>query len=78
MTSDDDENNTWNVTWNDVTVLEIEGGTEFVGVQDFTRKYVIHDIAVDHLQLDMFMSGTEGTKLNYPSHMLRMTFIPKQ
>ena len=78
MTSDGDPDNTWDVTWSDVTVLEIEGGTEFVGVQDFTREYIITDISVDHLQIEMFMSGTDQSKLNYPSHMLRMTFIPKQ
>jgi PKD repeat protein len=78
MTHEDDPNSTSEVTWNNVTVLEIEGGTEFVGLWDFTRKYVIHDISVDHLQIDMFMSGTEGSKANYPSHMLRLTFIPKE
>lgn len=78
MTSDDDPNNTWSVSWSNVTVLEIEGGTEFIGVQDFTRKYMINDISVDHLQIDMFMSGTDQSKLNYPSHMLRMTLVPKQ
>lgn len=78
MTSDDWPDSTASRTFSNVTVLEIEGGTEFIGVQDFTRKYVINDISVDHLQIDMYMSGTEGTKLMYPSHMLRMTFVPKQ
>lgn len=76
VTSDDDENNIWEVTWSDIDVLEIAGGTEFIGVQDFTRKYVVFDIAVDHVQFGIFISATEGTKLNYPSHMLRMTFVP--
>ena len=78
MTSDDDPDNTWDVTWNDVTVLEIVGRTLFIVVQDYTREYIITDISVDHLQIEMFMSGTDQSKLNYPSHMLRMTFIPKQ
>jgi len=25
----------------------------------------------------MFISGTDGKKANYPSHMVRMTFTPK-
>lgn len=78
VTGDDDEDNTWEVSWSDVTILEIEGGTEFIGLQDFSREYFILDISVDHLQVGMLMSGTEGSKLNYPSHLLTMTFIPKQ
>lgn len=78
MTSDDDPDNTSDVSWSGVTVLEIEGGTEFIGLQDFTRKYFISKISVDQLQVGMLMSGTEGTKLNYPSHLLTMTFIPKE
>lgn len=76
VTSDEDENNTWEVTWSDVDVVEIAGGVEFIGVQDFTRKYVVFDIGVDHVQFGIFISATEGTKANYPSHMLRMTFVP--
>ncbi|MCK5134196.1 MAG: PKD domain-containing protein [Bacteroidales bacterium] len=78
VTGDDDPDNTWEVSWSDVTILEIVGGTEFIGLQDFTRKYFILDISVDHLQVGMLMSGTDGTKLNYPSHLLVMTFIPAQ
>jgi hypothetical protein len=77
MTSDEWPDSTVNRTFSNVTVLEIEGETEFVGVQDFTKKYVIHDIAVDAMQIDMYMSGTDRTKLMYPSHMLRMKFVPK-
>lgn len=73
----DDDEATLEVTWSDVTVLEIEGGTEFIGLQDFSRKYFIYDIGVNHLQIGMLMSGTEGSKLNYPSHLLVMTFVPK-
>ncbi len=76
-TSDEDEENTWETTWSDVTVLEIEGGTEFIGILDFTRKYIVFNISVDQLQIGMFVSATEGSKANYPSHLLRMTFIPK-
>lgn len=76
-TSDEDEENTWETTWSNVTVLEIEGGTEFMGIMDFTRKYIIFNISVDQMQIGMFVSATEGSKANYPSHVLRMTFIPK-
>ena len=77
MTSDNDPEITTNVSWTGVTILEIEGGTEFIGLQDFTRTYFILDIGVDHLQVGSLMSGTEGSKANYPSHLLTMTFIPK-
>ncbi|MBA7548199.1 hypothetical protein ES705_40646 [subsurface metagenome] len=77
VTSDEANDSTWNVTWSDVTILEITGGTEFIGIQDFTRKYVVFDIGTDHVQIGMFISATEGTKMNYPSHMVKMTFVPK-
>jgi len=77
VTSDEVNDSTWNVTWSDVTILEIAGGTEFIGIQDFTRKYLITDIGTDHVQIGMFISATDGTKMNYPSHMIRMTFVPK-
>lgn len=77
VTSDEDNDSTWNVTWSNVTILEIAGGTEFIGIQDFTRKYLITDIGTDHVQIGMFISATDGTKMNYPSHMIRMTFVPK-
>ncbi len=77
VTSDEANDSTWNVTWSNVTILEIAGGTEFIGIQDFTRKYLITDIGTDHVQIGMFVSATEGTKMNYPSHMIRMTFVPK-
>ncbi len=66
------------LTWSDLTILEIEGGTEFIGIQDFTRKYIVFDISVESLQLGIFISATEGSNMMLPSHMLRMTFIPKQ
>lgn len=74
----DDDEATLEVTWSGVRVLEIEGGTEFIGLQDFTRTYFIQDISPDHIQIGMLMSGTEGSKMNYPSHLLVMTFVPKQ
>lgn len=77
VTGDDDPENTKDASWTGVTILEIEGGTEFIGLQDFSRKYFILDIGVDKLQVGMLMSGTEGSKLNYPSHLLVMTFVPK-
>ncbi|MCK5822112.1 MAG: PKD domain-containing protein [Bacteroidales bacterium] len=75
-TSDSDSENSWETTWSDATVLEIEGG-EFMGIMDFTRKYFIFNISVDILQVGMFISATEGSKMNIPSHVLKMTFIPK-
>jgi len=78
VTSEDDSENSWEVTWPDVNVIEIEGGTEFVGIRDFTRKYIVFDIEADHLQIGMFISTTGGSKMNYPSHVLIMTLIPKQ
>jgi PKD repeat protein len=74
VTSDDDKDNTWEVTWSDVDVLEVKG-TEFFGLQDFTRKYIVFNIAPDQLQLGIFISATDGSKLNYPSHMIKMTFV---
>lgn len=66
-----------NVTWSGVRVLEIEGGTEFVGIMDFTRKYIIFDISVDHVQIGFFISTTQGSKYNLPTHFVKMTLMPK-
>ncbi|MEN8226723.1 MAG: PKD domain-containing protein [Bacteroidota bacterium] len=65
------------ITWSGVTVLEIAGG-EFVGIMDFTRKYIVFDISVDHVQIGMFISTTQGSKANMPTHFVKMTLIPKQ
>jgi len=73
----DDDEVTSNVTWSDLSVLEIAGGTEFLGILDFTRKYMILDIAVDELQVGIFVSTSEGSKMNIPKHVLIMTFVPK-
>lgn len=74
VTSDDDKDNTWEVTWSNVDVLEVKG-TEFFGLQDFTRKYILFDIKPDIMQIGIFISATDGSKLNYPSHMIKMTFV---
>jgi PKD repeat protein len=73
----DDDEITSDLTWSNVTVLEIEGGTEFVGIRDFTREYMILDISVDKVQIGIFASTSEGTYMNVPKHMLIMTLIPK-
>jgi len=67
---------TEDITWSDLTILEIAGGTEFIGIQDYTRKYIVFDIGVDKLQLGMFISITQGSNFDKPSHFLKMTFIP--
>jgi len=74
----DDDDVTEEFTWTDVRVLEIEGGTEFVGLQDFTRKYMILKISVDELQVGFFASTSEGSFANVPRHMLVMTLIPAE
>jgi len=74
----DDDEVTQEFTWTDVRVLEIDGDTEFLGVQDFTRKYMILDIAVDKLQVGFFSSTSEGSFANLPKHMLVMTMIPAE
>ena len=73
----DDDEVTSNVTWSDVTILEIGGGTEFIGVWDFTRKYMVIDISTDLLQLGIFISTSEGSNMAIPKHVLIMTFVPK-
>ena len=65
-----------NITWSDVAVLEVKDG-EFIGIQDFTRKYIIFDISVDHVQIGIFISTTQGSKANLPTHILKMTLKPK-
>jgi PKD repeat protein len=72
----DDDEVTSELTWTDVTVLEIEGGTEFVAVRDFTRKYMIIDITVDKVQIGTFISTSEGSHMNVPKHMIVLTLIP--
>ena len=60
-----------------VTVFEKES---YIGGRMATRtkEGLPFDIGADHLQIGMFISTTGGSKANYPSHMLKMTFIPKQ
>ena len=72
----DDDEVVSDVTWSNVTVLEIAGGGEFIGIMDFTREYMILDIAVDKLQVGMLVSTSEGSNMMVPKHMLVMTFIP--
>jgi len=74
----DDDEVTSELTWSDVTVLEIEGGTEFVSIRDFTRKYMILDIAVDKVQIGTFISTSEGSHMNVPKHMIVLTLIPAE
>lgn len=74
----DDDEVTSELTWSDVTVLEVEGGTEFLGIQDFTREYMILNISVDRLQVGMFASTSEGSNMAIPKHMLVMTLIPAE
>jgi len=74
----DDDEVTHEFTWSDVTVLEIEGGTEFATIRDFTREYLILDISVDKLQIGIFASTSEGSKANVPKHLLVMTMKPAE
>ncbi len=74
----DDDELTHELTWSNSTVLEISGDTEFIGVQDFTREYLILDITVDKLQVGFFSSTSEGSFMTLPKHMLVMTLIPKE
>ena len=74
---DDNPETTEDITWSDVTVLEIAGGTEFLGILDATRKYVIFDIGVDKLQIGIFITAIDGgAAVGTPSHFLKMTLIP--
>lgn len=74
----DDDEVTSEVTWSNVTVLEVPGDVEFVGIRDFTRKYMILDIAVDKVQIGFFASTSEGSHMNVPKHLLIMTLIPSE
>ena len=74
----DDDEVISDVTWSDVTVLEVAGDVEFVGIRDFTRKYMILDIAVDKVQIGFFASTSEGSHMNVPKHLLIMTLIPSE
>ncbi len=77
VTSDDSPDSTWTVTWSDMDQFEIKGG-ECFGILDFTRKYMVFNIAADKMVVGMPISATDGSKANYPSHIVRMTFVPKQ
>lgn len=72
----DDDEVTSEVTWSNVGVIEIEGGVEFLGIMDFTRKYMILDISVDKIQLGIFVSTSEGSNMAVPKHVLIMTLKP--
>jgi len=73
----DDDEVTSELTWEDVTVLEI-AGTEFFGIMDFTREYLVLDISVDKLQVGIFISTSEGSHMNVPKHMIVLTFVPAE
>jgi PKD repeat protein len=73
----DDDEVTSDVTWEDVTVLEI-AGTEFFGVLDYTRKYMVLEISVDKLRVGIFASTSEGSNLTVPKHLLIMTYVPAE
>ncbi len=77
---DDYPETTEEITWSGhEAVLEIEGGTEFVGLQDFTRKYIVFGITPDKLELGIFITAiSSGSKIGTPSHILRMTFVPAE
>ena len=77
VTDQDTPEESMEITYSDVTLLEIEGGTEFLGIMDFTRKYIVFDISVDHMQIGFFISTTEGSKANLPTHFVKMTMVPK-
>ncbi len=80
VTSDEYKDSTWTVTWSGVDVLEIKNSdtseNEFFGLLDFTRKYVVFNISTDAMQVGTFISATDGKKANYPSHMIRITYVP--
>ncbi len=80
VTSDEYKDSTWTVTWSGVDVFEIKDSdtseNEFFGLLDFTRKYVVFSISTDAMQVGTFISATDGSKANYPSHMIRMTYVP--
>ncbi len=76
VTDQDTPEESETIIYEDVTELVIEGGVEFVGIMDFTRKYIVFDISVDHVQIGFFISTTEGSKANLPTHFVKMTLIP--
>jgi len=73
----EDDEATSEVTWSNVDVLEIAGDVEFLGIRDFTRKYMILDISVDKMQIGMFIATSEGSNMAVPKHMIIMTLKPK-
>jgi PKD repeat protein len=73
----DDDEVTSDVTWENATVLEI-AGTEFFGVLDYTRKYMVLEISVDKLRVGIFASTSEGSNLTVPKHLLIMTYVPAE
>ncbi len=79
VTNDDHPDSTWNVTWSGVDVFEIKNAqdeNEFFGLLDFVRKYMVFSISTDAMQVGTFISATQGSKANYPSHMVRITYVP--
>jgi len=76
VTDQDTPNDSETITYEDVTTLEVEGGAEFVGMLDFTRKYIVFDISVNHVQIGFFISTTQESKASLPTHFVKMTLIP--
>ncbi len=79
VTSDDYPDSTWTETWSGVDIFEIKNSgeeNEFFGLLDFTRTYLVFSISTDAMQVGTFISATQGSKANYPSHMVRMTYVP--
>jgi len=75
VTDQDTPEESETMTYSNVDVLEVAGG-EFVGIMDYTRKYIVFDISVDHVQIGFFISTTQGSNFDKPTHFVKMTLIP--
>ncbi|MEN8157194.1 MAG: PKD domain-containing protein [Bacteroidota bacterium] len=63
------------VTWDGYSTIEVVGD-EFIGLQDYTRKYIVFEVTPEKLVLGMFVSTTSGSNSTMPTRILRMTLVP--
>lgn len=73
VVSQGDGTTTGDLTFPGVSTLSFSGN-EFIGLMDFHREAIIHELTPEKMRLAMFMSATQGAHFNKPSLVVVFTF----
>ena len=71
-TTEDDPENTYNVTFQEVITLDFSG-TEFFVMRCFESKVVVTEISSESMNVVVFLAGSYGSNATLPSHTIRLT-----